>query len=90
MMNLSGEMIEVYLKREYGKYNLHQVEGALIEIKDIQKKFLKFEFKNKSNMTALEFFEIQRKLKDSLKILTARKKEILKKRSKKFAAENNF
>lgn len=80
-MNLTPAMVEAYLNRAFKRYTLKQTDTALAEIKDLQKKFKKFNFKNHGlKMTAVEFFEIQEKIKVSIKFLNERRLQISKKR----------
>lgn len=80
-MNLSPEVIETYLNRAFSKYTLKQVDSALAEIQDLQKKFKKFNFKTHGlRMTAVEFFAIQTQIKNSVKFLNKRRSELVIKR----------
>ena len=80
-MNLSSATVEAYLNRAFSRYTLKQVDTALSEIQDLQKKFKKFNFKTHGlKMTAVEFIRIQNSLKSSIKYLYLRRADISKKR----------
>lgn len=88
-MNLSPATVEAYLTRAFNRYTLKQTDNAINEIKDLQKKFKKFNFKTHGlRMTALEFFEIQEQLKVSIKFLYDRRAELSAKRFKEFCNGN--
>ena len=85
-MQLSPATVEAYLKRSFNRYTMKQVDKSIQEIDEfLRGVFKKFDFKvHGLRMTAVEFFEIQERLRISKKYLLKRRAEISKKRIQRF------